>query len=69
MKRRIKMNINKLQEEKYNQIQELISQRDEFVSDEPQYKLFTERIRYNSGYLDALYDIEAKLLELIWEMK
>lgn len=63
------MNIKKIQEAKYNQILELISQRGGFASDNPQYKLITERIHYNSGYFDALYDIEVKLIDLIWEMK
>lgn len=61
------MNINKLKSEKCNQIEELINQRNEFAKNEAQYHFLTERIRYYSGYLDALYDIEAMLIEVIGE--
>ena len=63
------MNIYKLQDEKCKLIQELINQRKEFEEDDLTYKRITERIRYNSGYLDALYDIELILTRFIWGTK
>ena len=61
------MNIYKLKIEKSKLIDELIDQRAEFAKGELQYMLITERIRYISGYLDALYDIEEMLTNLIGE--
>ena len=63
------MNINKLKSEKCNQIDDLINQRKEFAKDDSHYNMITERIRYNEGYIDALYDIEALLIELFWEQE
>lgn len=59
------MTINQLQDEKHKRIQELINQRKEFEKDDLSYKWITERIRYNSGYLDALCDIEDMLAKLV----